>query len=158
TACWTRPTRRARRTPMRAASAFVLTAALLALCGPVTAAQSDAYPVRPIRLVIANMSGAAPDTVGRLIGHELSELWGQQVVVDNRPGAPGRIAAGVVARAAPDGYTLWLPTMTQLIAALKAQHHMLASEFAPVSLVASTPFVIVVGSQVPVSTLSEWIA
>ena len=139
--------------------ATLLTAGtLLTLCGPAWSAQADAYPSRPIRLVIANMSGAAPDTVGRLIGHELSELWGQQIVVDNRPGATGMIAADLVARAAPDGYTLWLPTMTQLIATLKAQKHMLARDFAPVSLVASTPFVIVVGSQVPVNTLPEWIA
>jgi tripartite-type tricarboxylate transporter receptor subunit TctC len=143
---------------MHGRAALLVTGTLLTLCGPVWAAQADAYPVRPIRLVIANMSGSAPDTVGRLIGHGLSELWGQQVVVDNRPGATGMIAAEVVARAAPDGYTLWLPTMTQLIATLKAQKHMLARDFAAVSLVASTPFVIVVGSQVPVKTLPEWIA
>ncbi len=143
---------------MRALSSCVLAAVLLVLCGPVRSAQPDPYPVRPVRLVIANMSGSAPDTVGRFIAHELTELWGQQIVVDNRPGATGLIAAEVVARAAPDGYTLWLPTMTQLIATLKAQHHMLVSDFAPVSLVASTPFVIVVGSQVPVNTMSEWIA
>jgi len=130
---------------------------LAAAAAAATAAQSE-YPVRPIRLVIANMPGAAPDTVGRLVGAALSELWGQQVVVDNRPGATGLIAAETVARAAPDGYTLWLPTMTQLIATLQAQKHMLAKDFTAVSLVASTPFVIVVGAQTPVSTMSEWIA
>jgi tripartite-type tricarboxylate transporter receptor subunit TctC len=143
---------------MRKVTASVVAGILLVLCAAAQAAQSDAYPARPIRLVIANMPGSAPDTVGRLIGQELSELWGQQVVVDNRPGATGLIAAEVVARAAPDGYTLWLPTMTQLIASLQAQKHMLVRDFAPVSLVASTPFVIVVGTQVPVKTLPEWIA
>jgi tripartite-type tricarboxylate transporter receptor subunit TctC len=139
-------------------TAWFLAGALLVLVAPARAAQFDAYPVRPVRLIIANQPGAAPDTVGRLVAAELTELWGQQIVVDNRPGATGLIAAETVARAAPDGYTLWLPTMTQLIATLQAQKHMLARDFAPVSLVASTPFVIVVGSQVPVSTLAEWIA
>ena len=143
---------------MHRLTAIVLAGTLLALGARAVQAQSDAYPVRPIRLVIANMPGAAPDTVGRLVGAALSELWGQQIVVDNRPGATGLIAAETVARAAPDGYTLWLPTMTQLIATLQAQKYMLAKDFAAVSLVASTPFVIVVGSQVPVNTMSEWIA
>lgn len=143
---------------MRKPTALLLAACMLAVMAPARGAQSDAYPTRPIRLVIANMPGAAPDTVGRLVGAALGELWGQQIVVDNRPGATGLIAAEVVARAAPDGYTLWLPTMTQLIATLQAQKLMLAKEFTAVSLVASTPFVIVVGSQAPVNTMSEWIA
>jgi tripartite-type tricarboxylate transporter receptor subunit TctC len=139
-------------------AAVTLASLLLGLAQPAAAAQPDAYPVRPIRLVIANTPGAAPDTVGRLVAAGLTELWGQQVVVDNRPGATGLIAAETVARAAPDGYTLWLPTMTQLIATLQAQRLMLAKDFTPVSLVGSTPFVIVVGSQVPVNSMAEWIA
>jgi len=130
-------------------------AALLVAAG---AAQSQGFPNRPVRLIISNVPGAAPDVVGRLIGAALTEVWGQQVVVDNRPGATGLIAAETLARAAPDGYTLWLNTMTQLISTLQAQRHMLARDFAPVSLVASTPFVIVVAASLPVKTLEEWIA
>jgi tripartite-type tricarboxylate transporter receptor subunit TctC len=143
---------------MRRTWLLTLAALLAAPFTPAHAAQPDAYPARPVRLIIANTPGAAPDTVGRLIAAALTELWGQQIVVDNRPGATGLIAAETVARAAPDGYTLWLPTMTQLIATLQAQRLMLAREFAPVSLVAATPFVIVVGSQLPVKTLGDWIA
>src|SRR3954469_1191011 len=70
------------------------------------------FPVRPVRLIIANTPGSAPDVVGRLIGAKLGEAWGHQVVIDNRPGATGLIAAEVASNAPPDGYTLWLPTMT----------------------------------------------
>lgn len=130
---------------------------LLAVSTLAHAAQPEAFPTRPVRLVVSNTAGSAPDVVARLVAAELSEALGQQVVVDNRAGATGLIAAEMVARAAPDGYTLWLNTMTQLISTLQAQKHVLAKEFAPVSLVASTPFVIVVGSQIPVKTLAEWI-
>jgi tripartite-type tricarboxylate transporter receptor subunit TctC len=133
-------------------------AALLLAFGVTNAAEQQPYPTRPVRLIVANTPGGAPDVVARLVGTKLSELWGQSIVVDNRPGATGIIAADAVARAAPDGYTLWLPTMTQLIATLQAQRYQLATEYAPVSLVASTPFVIVVGAQLPVNTLAEWIA
>jgi tripartite-type tricarboxylate transporter receptor subunit TctC len=123
-----------------------------------TSAGEPAYPVRPVRLVIANTPGSAPDAVGRMIGAKLGEAWGQQVVVDNRPGATGLIAAEVTANAPPDGYTLWLPTMTQLIATLQAQRLMLERDFAPVALVATTPFVIVVDASLPVKSIADWIA
>jgi tripartite-type tricarboxylate transporter receptor subunit TctC len=139
-------------------AAAATAALLLALAAATHAAEQQPYPSRPVRLIVANTPGGAPDVVARLVAARLSELWGQSIVVDNRPGATGMIAAEAVARAAPDGYTLWLNTMTQLIATLQAQRYMLAKEFAPVSLVASTPFVIVVGAQVPVTTLAEWIA
>ncbi|MDB5925562.1 MAG: extra-cytoplasmic solute receptor protein [Betaproteobacteria bacterium] len=117
-----------------------------------------AFPSRPVRMIVSNTPGSAPDVVGRLVGAKLTEAWGQQIVIDNRPGATGLIAAETLARAAPDGYTLWLNTMTQLISTLQYQRHMLAKEFAPVSLVASTPFVIVVPASLPVKSLAEWIA
>jgi tripartite-type tricarboxylate transporter receptor subunit TctC len=122
-----------------------------------TAAQRDAFPGRPVRLIVSNTPGSAPDVIARLLGAKLTESWNQQVVVDNRPGATGLIAAETVAKAAPDGYTFWLNTMTQLISTLQAQRHLLAKDFAAVSLVASTPFVIVVSGSVPVKSLTEWI-
>jgi tripartite-type tricarboxylate transporter receptor subunit TctC len=133
----------------------------LLLVGAATAAgaaQPDAFPSRPVRLIVSNTPGSAPDVIARLLGAKLTEAWGQQIVVDNRPGATGLIAAETLAKAAPDGYTLWLNTMTQLISTLQAQKHMLAKDFAPVSLVASTPFVIVINASIPAKSLAEWIA
>lgn len=120
---------------------------------------ADAWkPSRPVRLVTANLPGSAPDVVARLLAANLTEQWGQQVVVDNRAGATGLIAAETVARASPDGQTLWLNTMTELISTLQAQRLMLAKDFAPVSLVAATPFAIVVSGSLPVRTMADWIA
>ena len=109
-------------------------------------------------MIVSNTPGSAPDVIARLVSAKLTEAWGQQIVIDNRPGATGLIAAETLAKAAPDGYTLWMNTMTQLISTLQAQRYMLAKEFAPVSLVASTPFVVVVGASVPAKSISEFIA
>ena len=122
------------------------------------AAAEQTFPTRAVRMIVSNTPGSAPDVIARLVGAKLTEAWGQQIVIDNRPGATGLIAAETLARAAPDGYTLWLNTMTQLISTLQAQRLMLAKEFAPVSLVASTPFVIVVGASVPAKSIAEFIA
>jgi tripartite-type tricarboxylate transporter receptor subunit TctC len=119
---------------------------------------AQAFPSRPVRLIVANSAGSAPDIVGRLVGGKIADSWGQPVVIDNRPGATGLIAADVLANAPADGYTLFLATMTQLISTLQAQRHFLATDFAAVGRVATTPFVIVVDAALPVKTLAEWIA
>ena len=100
---------------------FVLGACLAAMHGNARAAASDveAYPVRPVRLVLASGPGSAPDVIGRLLGNRLSESWGRPIVVDNRPGATGLIAVETLAKSEPDGYTLGMFTMTNLIAMLK---------------------------------------
>ncbi|MDB5905382.1 MAG: TctC [Betaproteobacteria bacterium] len=142
--------------------ATVAGTALLAVSALAGAAQQqpapEHFPTRPVRLIVSNTPGAASDVVARLVGAKLTEAWGQQIVIDNRPGATGLIAAETLARAAPDGYTLWINSMTQLIATLQAQRCLLARDFAPVSLVASTPFLIIAGPAVPVKTLAEFIA
>jgi tripartite-type tricarboxylate transporter receptor subunit TctC len=109
-------------------------------------------------MIVSNAPGSAPDVIARLVAAKLGEIWGHQIVIDNRAGATGLIAADLTAHAAPDGYTLWMNTMTQLIATLQAQKHMLAKDFAPVSLVGSTPFVIVVNPAMPVKSMAEFIA
>ena len=86
-----------------------------------SASDVEAYPVRPVRLILASGPGAAPDVIARLLGNKLSEAWGQSIVVDNRPGATGLIAVEMLANAAPDGYTLGMFTMTNLIAMLMYQ-------------------------------------
>ena len=117
-----------------------------------------AYPARPVRMIVANGAGSAPDIIARLLGAKLAESWGQPLIIDNRPGATGLIAVELLAKSAPDGHTMFLSTMTQLIAMLMYQKYLLATEFAPVTLVGTTPFAIVVPAALPVKSISEWIA
>jgi tripartite-type tricarboxylate transporter receptor subunit TctC len=118
----------------------------------------DAYPVRPVRLILASGPGSAPDVIGRMLGNKLTEAWGQSIVVDNRPGATGLIAVQLLANSAPDGYTLGMFTMTTLIAMLMYQKYMLATELGAVTLVGTTPFAFVVNSSTPVRNIAELIA
>lgn len=90
---------------LRSTSMKPLALALLFVCA---VAQAQTYPDRPIRLVVPFAAGGSGDIVGRTVGGALTQAWGQQVLIDNRPGAAGTIGAGVVARAAADGYTLLL--------------------------------------------------
>jgi tripartite-type tricarboxylate transporter receptor subunit TctC len=130
---------------------------LLALC-VITTSTAQTYPARPVRMIVANGPGSAPDVIARLLGAKLAETWGQPVIIDNRPGATGLIAIELLTKSAPDGHTLFLSTMTQLIAMLMYQRYMLATELAPVALVGTTPFAIVVSSSLPVKSIAEWIA
>jgi tripartite-type tricarboxylate transporter receptor subunit TctC len=122
------------------------------------AAGGQPYPVRPVRMIIANGAGTAPDVIGRLLAQKLGESWGQPIVVDNRPGATGLIAVELLAKSAPDGHTMFLSTMTQLIAMLMYQKYLLATDLGAVTLVGTTPFAIIVGANTPVKNIAEWIA
>jgi tripartite-type tricarboxylate transporter receptor subunit TctC len=134
-------------------SAFLLAAAVLAGAADAT----EPFPVRPIRMVVASITGSAPDIIARHLGAKLTETWGQQIVVDTRPGASGLIGAETVGRAAPDGYTLWLGTQTQLISTILHGKFVMSREFAPAGLVATTTFVFVASAAVPAKTLAEFI-
>lgn len=123
-----------------------------------TTAAAQHFPSRPIRMVTATTVGSGPDVIARLLAARLTEALGQQIVVDNRAGASGLIGAELVARAAPDGHTLWMATMTQLISTTLYQRFLMAKEFAPVGQVASTPFVISVSAALPIKTIAELIA
>lgn len=116
------------------------------------AAHAQAYPAKPIRFLV----GPGPDALARLVGQRFTEAWGQQVVIDQRPGAGGTIAADTVARAQPDGYTLLLASGSYTInASLQQQPFDLIRDFAPVSLVASVPFILVVNNAVPAASVRE---
>jgi len=136
-------------------------ALIVALAGSTgIAAAAAAYPARPIRIVVASAPGSGPDIVTRLIGRKLAETWQQQIIADNRTGAGGNVGAEIVAHAVPDGYTLLMATASQPIgAALYAKlNYDLTRDFVPVSLIASTPFVLVVNPAVPANSVAELIA
>jgi len=114
------------------------------------------YPTRPIRFVV----GPGPDVLARLVGQKLTEAWGQQVVVDQRPGAGGIIAADTVARATADGYTLLLTTGAYSVSTVvyaKLPYDLLR-DFAPVSLLATIQFLLVVPPSLPAKSVGELLA
>ncbi len=111
------------------------------------------YPVRPIRFIV----GPGPDVLARLVGQKLTDAWGQQVVVDQRPGGGGIIAAETAAKAAPDGYTLMLTTGAHTVNAAYYTKlpYDLVRDFAPVSLLATVQFVLLVHPSVPAKSVEE---
>ena len=125
-----------------------------------TDALAQTYPTKPIRIIVTSTAGAGGDIVARLVGGKLTELLGQQVIVDDRAGAGGRIAAELAARSAPDGYTLMMLTATLTIvnAMYEKLNYNLVKDFAPVSLLGTTPFVLVVNPSVPANSVKELVA
>jgi tripartite-type tricarboxylate transporter receptor subunit TctC len=122
-------------------------------------AQTPAYPTKSIRMVIALAPGGGVDTTGRFIGQRLSQIWGQPVVADNRPGAGGAIAAEIVARAPPDGYTLMTTSsgVTVIPSIMKLPYDPM-KDLLPVTLAAISPGVMVVHPSIPVKNVKELIA
>ena len=117
------------------------------------------YPVRPVRLVVPWPAGGGADTVGRAMAQELTVALGQQVVVDNRPGAAGGIGTEWVARAPADGYTLLLPTVTAAINPhlQRKLSYDTIKDFEPVVLLASAPYVLAVHPSLAARTVAELI-
>ncbi len=126
-----------------------------------TSASAQAYPTKPIRLVVPVPAGGPPDILAREVAQKLTEAWGQAVVVDNRPGAGGNIGSELVAKSPPDGYTLLMGTVgthainPSLYAKMPYDH---VQDFTPVILVAGVPNVLVVNPALPVSSVQGLIA
>lgn len=140
---------------------FLLLAAGASLCsGAFAQAQQPnvPYPSRPIRLVTPTAAGSGSDVVARIVGSRLTEVLGRQIVVDNRSGVAGLLAAELVAKAMPDGYTIGMVTLTQLMATVLYQRFPMDKDFAPVTRVGATPFVIVASPTLPVKSIPELIA
>ena len=143
---------------MKKTSAVVLSAAMAVIAVP---AYAQNYPARPVRLIVTVPPGGAADLVARVMAQKLGDALGQTFVVDNRAGGGGQIAADTVAKAAPDGYTTLLASITthgigpHIYAKLPYDP---VKDFAPVCLYATMPMIMVANAQLPVKNVPELIA
>jgi tripartite-type tricarboxylate transporter receptor subunit TctC len=144
---------------MRTVCALLYGLAAVALCSGTQA--SEGYPSRPIRLLMPAAPGGPVDVIGRTVGAGLAEALGQQIVMDNRAGAGGIIGSEILVHAAPDGYTLMFAHSGPL-AIESAMHSKLSynplKDFAPVSLVAESPYALIVAPSSPAKSVKELVA
>lgn len=137
--------------------AAVAAAALLAIAG---AAGAQTWPVKPVRIVVGFAAGGSTDLVARIVAQRLGEAWGQNVLVENRAGASGMIAADLVAKSPPDGYNLLVTPQTSLAVAPvltgKATYDA-SKDFTPITLIGSTPTLMVVTPSFPARTFAEFV-
>jgi tripartite-type tricarboxylate transporter receptor subunit TctC len=142
--------------PMRRLAAALCVSTCIAAPGE---SGAQAYPSKPVRLIVGFAPGGATDIAARAIAQKLTEALRQTVIVDNRPGAAGNLAAELVARAAPDGYTVLLVNATIAIPSLfKSLPFDVSKDFAPVSLVGAGPSALVVHPSLPVKNVRDLIA
>ena len=119
------------------------------------AASAQTYPNKPMRIIV----GPGPDIVARIFGQKFTDAWGQQVVIDTRPGAGGTIAADLVAKSPPDGYTMLLASAAYTInAVLQPSSFDLIKDFSPIAFCASSPFILVTNLSLPVRSVADLIA
>jgi len=145
-------------TPNRRAALALALAALSAIGAPTALAQG-AFPDKPIRMVLPFPPGGPTDLVARVLAQKMSDQMGQQVVIDNKPGANGNIAAEMVAKANPDGYTVLYNTSSIALSATlyKKLNYDVRTDFAPIALTAVIPLVLMVHPSVPVQNLNEFV-
>jgi tripartite-type tricarboxylate transporter receptor subunit TctC len=146
---------------MKGAGSLALVVAALVFSPPALPQSQSGYPVRPVRMIAPSSAGGPTDIVARAIGQGLAAVLGQQVVVDNRAGAGGSIGAELVARAAPDGYTVMIshsgPLAIEPLLHAKPAYDP-AKDFAPISLVAASPYLLLVNPSVPAKSVKELVA
>ena len=142
--------------------ALVLTSFALLCAAPSWAQSATGYPNKPVKLIVSFPPGGFADLVGRALAQSLSQIWGQPVVVDNRPGGASILATELAAKAPPDGYTLYLATDGPFVMnpfLYKTLPYDPIADFMPAALVAQTPFALVVNpDKVSAKTLPEFIA
>ncbi len=135
-----------------------MSGALLLAVGPVA---GQNFPSKPVKMIMPYPGGGPTDILGRLIGQKLSEAWGQNVIIDNRPGGGGMIGGTLAAKSAPDGYTLYLGGVTTLVLATFLQKNMPFDpqrDFQPVSQTTISPLLLMVHPALPAKNVQEFIA
>lgn len=146
---------------MKSLSFFNAVAGVLCVAASAASiAQAPSFPARPLKMIVPISAGGPPDIAGRIIAQKLSDGLGQQVVVENRPGAGGTLGAEVVAKSPPDGYTILLGSTGSLAAGpglYSNAGYDSRKSFAPISLIGIAAFVIVVNTSVPAMSLKEFI-
>src|SRR5438552_5287329 len=138
----------------------VLQSAAASVASLVVPSFAQSWPARPIKLVVPFPAGSSPDLIARLIAEPLGQALAQTIVIDNRPGAGGNLGTGVVAKAEPDGYTLLFTIQGPLVTApllSKSLNYDPLKELAPVSLVATSPNVLVVDPKLGAATLADFV-
>jgi tripartite-type tricarboxylate transporter receptor subunit TctC len=133
----------------------------LALVLSTPSASALDYPSRPVKIITQGAAGSGPDVIARIVTEELGRLWRQQVVIVNHPGAGGVIAARAAAAADPDGYTLYIPTITTFVIMPEVQNKLpfdMMRDFVQIGFVAETPMMIGVSPALGVGSLQEFVA
>jgi tripartite-type tricarboxylate transporter receptor subunit TctC len=124
-------------------------------------ANAETYPSRYVSIVIQTAAGSGPDVIARIVADRLSHSWGQQVIIMNRNGAAGLVAAQAAAAAQPDGYTLYMPTSTALVILPETQSKLpvdFERDFVPIGLISQSPMIVAVSAALGVDTLEQFIA
>lgn len=139
---------------------IIASLAALAASGMAAPAFANAWPTKPVTILVPFAAGGNTDGIARMAAVRLTEALGQQFVVENRVGAGGAIAADAVARAEPDGYTLFVAALPVLaiVPAMQKTRFDPIKDYAPITNIATNPFVLVVNKDVPVKTLAEFVA
>jgi tripartite-type tricarboxylate transporter receptor subunit TctC len=133
----------------------------LVLLGVFAHAHAQSWPARPVKVIVSQAAGGAPDLICRLVTERLSRALGQQVVIENRPGSGNIVGAQAAARAAPDGYTLFFATAAALVTnpyTFKSLPYDPVKDFTPVAVIAKGAFFVLAHPSVPVKTLPELVA
>ena len=145
---------------MKSSNPAVGLAAVAALAALVVPVQAQDYPARPIRIVLPFSPGGGTDLLARLLSKRFYEAFGQTATVDNRPGAGGNLGADIVAKSAPDGYTLLMSTASLAVnvTLYSKLPYDLRRDFIPITQVASAPLVVTVHPSVPARSVKEFVA
>ena len=137
----------------------IVTALAVLACSAAAGAAAQSFPSKPVRMVLPSSAGSGSDTIGRLVAQGYTQLTGQQVIIENRPGAGSNIGAAAAAKAPPDGYTLFQANIAHAanVTVYKNLQYDIQRDFLPVTQLATSPSILVVHPSLPVKSVSEYV-